>query len=867
MYTREQVEKATLKYFKGDELATTVWMDKYCLRTKQKYFELTPDDMHRRLAKEFARIEAKYPEPMEENEIYNLLKDFKYIVPQGSPMKGIGNQFSKTSISNCFVIGGQPDSYGGIHHADEEQTQLMKRRGGVGQDLSHLRPSGSDANGEPLGPNAGMPLYMDRYSNSTREVQQDGRRGALMLSVSIKHPDAEKFIDKKLTPGAVTGANISVKITDEFYECLENDKPFIQTYPIGVSIDSILGHPIGARDEAVDWEVIIESFEKDTLHTGKCIEGVQTYFKIIDPNVIWDKMVYNAWKSAEPGALFWDKILNESPAKGYGLRWLEKSTNPCAELPLPPYDSCRLLLVNLSSYIYNAFSKNAMLEDTLLVDHVKKAQRLMDDMVDLEIEKIDQIIEDIDNKAHGDKYQRVEKSLWTKIRQMAVDGRRTGLGITGGGDLIAKLGLTYGTPEATAFSEKLHQLFATAAYESSIELAQQRGAFPIWDIEKDTESNFLRRMFTENDIMDKDLRNKHNKIGRRNIAILTIAPAGSVSILTQTSSGVEPIFSPYYFRKKKITTELEWDYVDEVGDKWVEFPVFHKPFIEWYSVKYTLPLEVAEYDLERFTKSELDELFEASPYYKATAQDVDYVEKVRMQGAIQKWVDHSISVTVNMPEDVTVEIIDAVYREAYKSGCKGVTVYRDNSRGNVLSTASVKDRPSGAFEYISATKRPGNVGLDCDIFFKTKAGEDYVVLVGKLEEKPYEIFVLPDNDKTNLSKSKKRLTINKRKKGFYDLVDEDGSIILENITSYMIESEQNSTRNFSAMLRHRMDPKFIVDLISRYASISSFHKVIGKVLKTYIEDPAEGDCPDCGGKMIMTEGCMKCPDCGYAHCG
>ena len=864
-YSTEEVTAKTLEYFGGDELATTVWRDKYALKevdpiTKETiYSELTPDDMHRRMAKEFARIEAKYPNPMSENEIYELFKSFKYIVPQGSPMAGIGNPNVTTSISNCFVVGGQPDSYGGIMNLDEEGVQLMKRRGGVGNSMDFIRPSGSIANGTPLGENAGMPLYMERYSNSTREVQQDGRRGARMLAAHVKHPDIIKFIDKKMVEGAVTGANVSVKITDEFKHACDNGLDFYQVFPVELSIDSVANN------------VDLGSLEYDKLYTGPRIDGVQTYYKKTDPTIIQAKLVYNAWRSAEPGSLFWDKILNESPARGYGKLWQEIATNPCGEIPLPAYDSCRLLVLNLMGFVFDPYGDNAAIYDELLVETTKKAQRLMDDIVDLEIEKINAILLDIQNKEMKPEFQAVEINLWTKILGMAEQGRRTGLGITAEGDMIAAIGYKYGTPEASLFSEKLHQLIATASYEASIEMAKERGAFPMWSEEADSYSEFLQRMFgKDNELMTSEVFEDYMKYGRRNVANLTIAPTGSVSILTQTTSGIEPLFSPYYFRKKKITTEKHFDYVDEVGDKWVEFPVFHKPFIQWYSKINGIDIELGESQMIKLGKEELDILFKVSPYFLATAQDVDYVEKVRMQGAVQKWVDHSISVTVNMPEDVTEQIVADVYKVAHESGCKGITVYRDNSRGNVLSTESIKDIKPEEFAYTSAEKR--GTYLECDIYFKTKAGEDFIILVGKKDNKPYEIFALPFNEQTKISKTNKQGSIFKSAKGKYDLLGEDAVTLLTNITSFMIESEQNSTRNFSAMLRHRMDPKFIVDMISQYASISSFHKVIGKVLEQYIDKSQEegsGDCPqqDCDGTMVMTEGCMKCPECGYAHCG
>jgi ribonucleoside-diphosphate reductase alpha chain len=856
-FTRDQVLEATLKYFNGDELAANVWIDKYCIKDGDIFYELTPADMHRRLAKEFARIEAKYPNPMTEDEIFGLLEGFRFVIPQGSPMAGIGNPFAITSISNCFVVGGQPDSYGGIMNLDEEGAQLMKRRGGVGNTMEFIRPSGALANGTPLGPNAGLPLYMERYSNTTNEVQQDGRRGARMLSIHIKHPDSEKFIDKKMTEGKVTGANVSVKVTNDFVEACNKGEDFYQIFPVEYTIANVANN------------IDLDSLKYDELYSGIKIDGIQTYYKKINPRRIQDKLVYNAWKSAEPGSLFWDKIINESPAKGYGEVWKEISTNPCGEIPLPAYDSCRLLVLNLMGFVFNAFGDNASLYDELLVNTTKKAQRLMDDVVDIEIEKIHAIIASIKAKKFEERFQRVELELWYKILDMAIEGRRTGLGITAEGDLIAAIGYKYGTPEASLFSAKLHQLIATASYESSIELAEERGAFPIWNFAKDEESDFIKRMFsTDNELMTDELFDRYKRLGRRNIANLTVAPTGSVSILSQTTSGIEPLFAAYYFRKKKRTNEDHFDYVDEMGQEWVEFPVFHRPFAQWYGAINDLTTNDAIKVLETCTKDMLDKLFLVSPYYLATAQDVDYIEKVRMQGAVQEWVDHSISVTVNMPENVTVDTVAEIYKVAHESGCKGITVYRDNSRGNVLSTVSVKDKKE-EFEYASAIKRPDF--LDCDIWYKTKAGENYFMLVGVINGKPYEIFSIIDLGEVHIPKRMKKGSIRKNGKGVYDLINSNGEIVVKDITSHIIESEKNSTRNFSAMLRHRMDPAFICDMISKYASVSSFHKVVGSVLRNYIkEEIGKGTtCPKegCEGEMQYTEGCLKCPACGYAHCG
>lgn len=860
MYNRQEVYEATLNYFNGDTLAANVWTDKYCLKNNTEYHELTPDDMHRRLAREFARIESKYANPMSEDTIYNLLKGFKYVIPQGSPMAGIGNPFALTSISNCFVIGHHADSYGGIMKADQEQAQLMKRRGGVGQDISWIRPSGSIAGTTPLGPNAGTTLYMERFSNTTREVQQDGRRGALMLSIDMKHPDAESFIDKKMTPGAVTGANVSVRISNAFMNALENGDDFYQTFPIENSIEEIQ-----SKEQAETLP------EYNVLHEGKVVNGQKTYWKRVSPADIWKKIIHNAWSSAEPGILFWDKILFESPARGYGALMKEVSTNPCGEIPLPPNDSCRLLVVNLLSYAYKAFTDEAQLDDALLVDHIKKAQRLMDDVIDLELEKIDAIIDSISSKKWPTEFQKTELELWKKIRYTAYAGRRTGLGITAEGDLIAALGYKYGTPEATAFSEKLHQLIATASYDSSITLAEERGAFPMWDIEKDAESDFIQRMFDldNNEIMHISILKRYEVFGRRNIGNLTIAPTGSVSILTQTASGIEPVFSIVGFRKKKVVGDERVDFVDEVGDEWTEFRTFHRPFIYWFAAQSKCDINIAEYTLDNMEKEKLEELIKVSPWYEATAQDVDYVEKVRMQGAVQKWVDHSISVTVNMPEHVTEDIVAAVYLEAYKAGCKGVTVYRNNSRGNVLSTESVRGVDvTEAFDYQPAHKRPESV--NCDIYFKSARKEPWIILIGTINFKPYEVFAIPHNEATHIPKSNTHGSIVKAGKSRYDLLDEDGEILIEDVTSFMIETEQNETRSISALLRHRVDPQWIVNsIVEKYATINSFHKVIGKVLRSYIATETGGTpCPVCeDGNMIMTEGCMKCDTCGHAHCG
>lgn len=860
--TREEVYKTALEYFKGNELAANVWTNKYCLRDKENYLESTPDDMHKRLAKELARIEAKYENPLSENQIYNLLVDFKYLVPQGSPMAGIGNPFAISSISNCFVIGNHNDSYGGIMLADQQQVQLMKRRGGVGQDLSYIRPSGAMAGNSPLGENAGMTLYMDRYSNSTQEVQQDGRRGALMLSVDIKHPDAEKFIDKKMTKG-VAGANVSVRISDEFMKSVHLESDFVQTFPIDLDLSDYPN-----IESIIDSTLVEDELFPLELKNGD-FKGC--YIKLVSAKRIFDKIVHNAWASAEPGILFWDKILSEATTAGYGKEWKPVSTNPCGEIPLNPFDSCRLLAINLSSYVSQPFTENAALEIELLKEHSAKAQRLMDDIVDLEIEKIDKIIEHIKNGSENEVFKTVELDLWYKILDTAKRGRRTGLGVLGEADLMAKLGIKYGSKAGTIFSEKIHQTVATSAFKSSIEMAKERGAFPDLDLNKEIGSDFtfnsafLERMIEDSQFTLRDLDDFY-EYGRRNIALLTIAPTGSTSLLTETTSGIEPLFSPYYFRKKKAQQHEKVDFTDEYGDSWVEFAVFHKPFVEWYFINSETPfhtVENAELFLRDMKKKELDEIFKLSPYFEATAQDVDYIEKVRMQGAVQKWVDHSISVTVNMPEHVTEDIVADVYKTAHESGCKGITVYRENSRGNVLATESVKDK-GVAFDYLDAVERPKV--LPCDIFRGTARKEEFIAFVGKIDNKPYEIFAIPSL-KANVKDSLESGFIEKVSKNHYRVIDEDKNTIVDNLTGLMIETEQNETRSLSALLRHRVEPIYIADMIAKYATISSFQKIIEKAIRSYSSDSGSNSCPECGGKITMTEGCEKCVDCGFAKCG
>jgi ribonucleoside-diphosphate reductase alpha chain len=644
--TYQEAIARSIEYFHGDQLAATVWVNKYAIKDSEgNIYELTPDDMHWRLANELARIEKNYPNPLTADLIYSLLKDFKYIIPQGGPMAGIGNNFQISSLSNCFVIGNQCDSYGGIMKTDEEQVQLMKRRGGVGHDLSHIRPKGSPVKNTAL-TSTGVVPFMERYSNSTREVAQDGRRGALMLTISIKHPDADDFIDAKTDLSKVTGANISIKIDDEFMRCVIEGKPYIQQFPIDSPTPKVT--------------------------------------KSIDAQKLWQKIIHNAWKSAEPGVIFWDTVIRESVPDSYAdLGFKTTSTNPCGEIPLCPYDSCRLLAINLYSYVINPFTKKAYFDFDLFKEHVAYAQRIMDDILDLELENIDKIIAKIDSDPEPFDIKRTERELWVKIKDKAIQGRRTGIGITGEGDMLAALGLQYGSDVAIDFSEEVHKTLALNVYKSSVRLAIDRGAFPIFDFEKEKNNPFINRLFA----IDPELEEEMKKHGRRNISMLTIAPTGSVSILTQTTSGIEPVFSIFYKRRRKVNPNdktVKISFVDELGDAWEEYNVFHPKFLTW--------LEINGYSINdiisNFSDDKINELIQQSPYYHATSTDVDWVAKVRMQGRIQKYVDHSISVTINLPEKVEENLIDTLYRTAWESGCKGVTVYREGSRSGVLISAN-----------------------------------------------------------------------------------------------------------------------------------------------------------------------------------
>jgi ribonucleoside-diphosphate reductase alpha chain len=833
-FSFEEAVEATKIYFKGDDLAATVWANKYALKdSRGVVYEKTPDDMHRRIAKEIARIEKRYPNPLSEGEVFELIRNFRYIVPQGSPMTGIGNNFQVASLSNCFVIGhdGDADSYGGIMKIDQEQVQLMKRRGGVGHDLSHIRPQGSPVLNSAL-TSTGIVPFMERYSNSTREVAQDGRRGALMLSISIKHPDAEGFIDAKMSKGKVTGANVSVKVTDEFMDAVVNDKPFLQQYPI----------------------------ESDN----------PVYSKEIDASGLWDKIIHNAWKSAEPGILFWDTIANESVADCYSeLGFKTVSTNPCGEIPLCPYDSCRLLAINLYSYVEEPFTANAKFNFEMFREHVGLAQRMMDDIIDLELEKIEAILEKIKADPEDPELKWVEKRLWEKIKQKAVEGRRTGVGITGEGDMLASLGLQYGSENATDFSAEVHKTVALEAYRSSVLMAKERGAFPIYSSDREKDNPFVNRLKNEDQGLYEDMA----KYGRRNISLLTIAPTGTTSLMTQTTSGIEPVFMPVYKRRRKVNpndTGANVTFVDEIGDSWEEFNVFHHKFQTW--------LEVNGYDLamvKDMNESELDEVVRKSPYFGATSTDVDWVSKVKMQGQIQKWVDHSISVTINLPKDATEELVSELYVTAWKNGCKGCTVYRDGSRSGVLLKDDSKE---DAQKY----KRPR--ALEAEILRFNNSDEKWVAFVGLRDGEPYEIFTgIEDEEMFPLPKSITKGTIikNKDDEGVsrydFEYIDKYGYKNTLGGLSHIFDPEfWNYAKLISSVLRHGMAIPDVVNLVSSLRldseSINTWKAGVERTLKKYIPDGTKAKikqkCQECGSSsLIYQEGCLICTSCGSSKCG
>jgi len=838
-YTYEEALDGAKKYFKGDELAANVWVNKYALKDSfGAIYEDSPDKMHRRIAKEVARIESKYPNPYSEEDIYEVLKGFKHIVPQGGPMTGIGNDFQIASLSNCFVIGNpaKSDSYGGVMKIDEEQVQLMKRRGGVGHDLSHIRPKGSPVMNSAL-TSTGVVPFMERYSNSTREVAQDGRRGALMLSISIKHPDAEDFIDAKLDGTKVTGANVSVKMDDEFMKAVKNNTSYTQKYPI-------------------------DSEEPK-------------YTKTVDAKKIWDKIIHNAWKSAEPGILFWDQISREAIPDHYGdYGFTTVSTNPCGEIPLCPYDSCRLLAINLFGYIDNPFTEEARFDFDKFKKHAQMAQRIMDDIVDLEIEKVDRIIDKIQRDPESDELKNTELNLWLKIREKSIQGRRTGVGITAEGDMLAALGIQYGSDEGIDFSVKVHKTLAIEAYRSSVEMARDRGSFPIYETKREAENPFINRIKEA----DPELYKEMEKYGRRNISLLTIAPTGTTSLMTQTTSGIEPVFMPSYKRRRKVNPNdksTKVDFVDETGDSWEEYHVFHHNFKTW--------LDIQGYDFNEvasMSDEELNEIINKSPYANATANDVDWVKKVKMQGEVQKWVDHSISVTVNVPNDVKEDMVSQIYLTGWESGCKGITVYRDGSRSGVLISNEKKEDEENAFTAHNAPKRPKKLEADVVKFYNDR--EKWIAIVGIYKNRPYEVFTGRAEDSFSiLGKVDKGWVIKNRNgdgKARYDFqyMDKEGyKITIEGLSRTFNKEYHNYARLISGVLRHGMPLVYAVDMVSNLhleeETLNTWKNGVVRTLKRYVPNgtvPVENMCPECGEEsLVYEEGCLNCKSCGHSKCG
>lgn len=843
-YTYDEAYDATLRYFDGDELAARVWVTKYALKDSfGNLYEQTPDDMHHRIASEIARIEAKYPNPMSHDEVFSYLKNFNYIIPQGSPMTGIGNDMQVSSLSNCFVIGldGCPDSYGGIIRIDEEQVQLMKRRGGVGHDLSHIRPKGTPVKNSAL-TSTGLVPFMERYSNSTREVAQDGRRGALMLTVSVKHPDSEAFVDAKMTEGKVTGANVSVRIDDEFMKAATEERPYIQQFPVDAENPDI---------------------EKE-----------------IDAKAFWAKIIHNAWKSAEPGVLFWDTITRESVPDCYAdLGFRTISTNPCGEIPLCPYDSCRLLAVNLYAYVKNPFTPKAEFDFDLFAQHVGKAQRMMDDIIDLEEEKIQKILAKINSDPETAEVRGPELHLWDKILTKTLKGRRTGLGTTAEGDMIAALGLKYGTPEATAFSVSVHKALALAAYRSSVEMARERGAFEIYDAAREKNNPYINRLREADPALIEEM----EKTGRRNIACLTIAPTGTTSLMTRTTSGIEPVFMPVYKRRRKVNpsdVDVRVDYVDESGDSFEEYIVYHPKFLEWMKINGIEPRR-------NYTQEELDQLVARSPYAGATANDIDWLEKVRMQGAVQKWVDHSISVTINLPADVTEDVVNKLYVEAWRSGCKGCTVYRDGSRSGVLvsiekkkSEPAVVNAPSEIHPHV--IKRP--IELEADVVRFQNNKEKWIAFVGLMNNEPYEIFTgLADDDdgifcpkSVNHGKIIKAMNADGSRRYDFQFVNKRGyKTTIEGLSDKFNPEYWNYAKLISGVLRYGMPIAQVLKLVSGLEldsqSINTWKMGVERALKKYLPNGTQASgqkCPNCGCEtLIYQEGCLICTSCGTSKCG
>ncbi len=849
-YTFDQAYEASVKYFDGDELAARVWVSKYALKDSYgNIYEETPADMHRRIASELARIERNYPNPMSEDEIFELLDHFRYIVPQGSPMAGIGNNFQTGSLSNCFVIGldGHPDSYGGIAKIDEEQVQLMKRRGGVGHDLSDLRPKGTPVKNSAL-TSTGLVPFMERYSNSTREVAQDGRRGALMLTVAIKHPDSERFIDAKLEQGKITGANVSVRIDDEFMRAVESGENYVRQYPV----------------DSDDPKVKVDT----------------------DAKALWGKIVFNAWKSAEPGVLFWDTIRRESIPDCYAdLGFQTVSTNPCGEIPLCPYDSCRLVAVNLYSYVKDPFTPEAKFDYDLFASHIRKAQRIMDDIIDLEMEKIETILKKIEEDPETEEVKHTELNLWKKIKSKTLKGRRTGLGTTAEGDMIAALGLRYGTPEATQMSVDVHRALALAAFGSSVEMAKERGAFEVYSAEREKNNPFISRLREASPQLVAEM----EKHGRRNIACLTIAPTGTTSLMTQTSSGIEPVFMPVYKRRRKVNAndvDARIDFVDENGDAFEEFVVYHPKFVEWMKIN-DIPLR------HDYTQAEIDELVKKSPYNKATANDIDWLEKVKMQGAVQKWVDHSISVTINLPSDVTVDLVNRLYLEAWKAGCKGCTIYRDGSRAGVLISTqdTKKDDKNGKGQDgqagVSSTDgkvlvRP--IELEADVVRFQNNKEKWIAFVGLRNDRPYEIFtgLADDDDGIFCPKSVTRGKIIKavddkgNKRYDFQFINKRGyKTTIEGLSDKFNPEYWNYAKLISGVLRYGMPIDQVIKLVNGLEldsqSINTWKMGVERALKKYLPSgtPAKGQkCPNCGQEtLVYQEGCLICTTCGTSRCG
>ena len=840
-YTFDEAFKASLDYFGGDELAAKVWVNKYALKDGfGNIYEKSPVDMHRRLAKEIARVERKYPNPLSEQELFDLFDHFRYIIPQGSPMTGIGNDYQIASLSNCFVIGldGEADSYGAIIRIDEEQVQLMKRRGGVGHDLSHIRPKGSPVKNSAL-TSTGLVPFMERYSNSTREVAQDGRRGALMLSVSIKHPDSEAFIDAKMTEGKVTGANVSVKIDDDFMKAAIDGGVYKQQYPIDAE------SPL--------------------------------YEKEIDASALWKKIIHNAWKSAEPGVLFWNTILRESVPDCYAdLGFRTVSTNPCGEIPLCPYDSCRLLAINLYSYVMKPFTSEAYFDFDLFQKHVGLAQRIMDDIIDLESEKIEKILEKIDSDPESLEIKQTERHLWEKIQHKTLQGRRTGVGITAEGDMLAALGLRYGTDEATDYAESVQKALALAAYRSSVHLAKERGAFEVFDAKREENNPFINRLREADPSLYTDM----VKYGRRNIACLTIAPTGTTSLMTQTTSGIEPVFLPVYKRRRKVNpndAEARVDFVDETGDAFEEYIVFHHKFVTW--------MQANGYSTtKKYSQEEVDELVAKSPYFKATSNDVDWLQKVRMQGRIQKWVDHSISVTINLPNNVTEDLVDSLYVEAWRCGCKGCTVYRDGSRAGVLlaTDKKKKDDCNCMQPPIIVSTRPRE--LEADVVKFQNNRERWIAFVGLLNGRPYEIFTgLADDDEgimlpKHVSKGSIIKNYDEDGKKHYDFQFKNKrgyKMTIEGLDGKFNPEYWNYAKLISGVLRYGMPIDQVIKLIQgmelNSESINTWKNGVERALKKYLPNGTEAKgqkCPNCGLEtLVYQEGCLICTNCGASKCG